>query len=77
MNKTANARPNSVSQGKVFPGSICTMLPIAMRKQPMMSSATPGAFLPLVASILRNSFRMEPTMNMKNTVGMPIFQSIA
>ena len=43
----------------------------------MMSSATPGAFLPLVASILRNSFRMEPTMNMKNTVGMPIFQSIA
>ena len=77
INSTAKARPNRVSHGKVLPGSICTILPIAMRKQPMISSLTPGAFLPLVSSILRKSFMMEPTMNMKNTVGMPIFQSIA
>ena len=77
INSTAKARPNRVSHGKVLPGSICTILPIAMRKQPMISSLTPGAFLPLVSSILRNSFMIEPTMSMKNTVGMPIFQSIA
>ena len=73
----AKARPNRVSHGKVLPGSICTMLPNAIRKQPMISSLTPGAFLPLVSSILRKSFMMEPTMSMKNTVGMHIFQSIA